>query len=131
MNTGTVNTERFTAIPNGILTGLEIKTLIKMAEGKQFRQVAAELGLTEKTARNYMGRVNEKLDVSDKAAAVCRAFCLGILKPLCLLLAVSQLAIILGTATNSQPTRPSRSIPRVMRVARSGRSVRDLSEIRV
>lgn len=128
MDTGTVTTNQFKAMPNSLLTSLETKTLIKMAEGKPFRLVAQELGLTEKTARNYMGRVNDKLEVTDKAAAVCRAFCLGILKPLCLLLVVAQLALTFGTATN-YPTRPARTMPRVVRVVRSGRSVRELSEI--
>ena len=127
MSTGTVNTTRFTAMHNSILTSLEIKTLVKMAEGKPFRLVAEELGLTEKTARNYMGRVNDKLGVSDKAAAVCRAFCLGILNPLCLLLVVSQVTL---SITVNQPTRPVRTMPRVVRMVRAGRSIRDFSVIK-
>lgn len=81
METGAINTRQFRAMPNSLLTILETRTLVKMAEGKPFWQLAAELGLTEKTARNYMGRVNSKLNVADKAAAVSLAFCLGILKP--------------------------------------------------
>lgn len=83
MDTGIINTSQFTAMPNSILTSMETRTLIKMAEGKRFHQVAKELGITEKTARNYMGRVNSRLEVTDKASAISRAFCLGILKPIC------------------------------------------------
>ena len=124
MDTGTVTTSKFAAMPNSILTSLETKTLVKIAEGKPFRLVAQDLGLTEKTARNYMGRVNDKLNVSDKAAAVCRGFCLGILKPLCILLVASQIMITMASA--SQPIRPARTPSRVVRVSRSDRSVNDL-----
>ena len=81
METGAIYTSQFIAIPSQLLTLLETRTLVKMAEGKAFRQLATELGVTEKTARNYMCRVNHKLAVTDKAAAISRAFCLGILIP--------------------------------------------------
>lgn len=81
MLTGAIYNNQFIAIPSSLLTLVEIKTLIKMAEGKVYRQLATELGVTEKTARNYMNRVNSKLAVTDKAAAISRAFCLGILIP--------------------------------------------------
>ena len=128
MNTRRITTEHFEALPNDILSHRDTETLARMAEGLNAPKIAVVMGVTVDTARTYMGRVNEKLEVNDKAAAVCRAFCLGILKPLCLLLVVSQ--ITLGLTTN-YPTRPARTTPRVVRVVRSGRSLRELDEIRI
>ena len=130
MATGKVFDSHFESVPNTLLIPRENEILVRMAEGKGYKVIAEEVGLKEKTARWYMGRINEKLDVNDKAAAVCRAFCLGILKPLCLLLVDSQVVLTLGLTSN-QPTRPARTIPRVVRVVRSGRSITELSEIRV
>lgn len=86
MPKGTVFDSHFKSVPNKLLIPRENEILVRMAEGKNYKVIAEEVGLKEKTVRWYMGRINEKLDVNDKAAAVCRAFCLGILKPLCLLL---------------------------------------------
>ncbi len=128
MNTRTITTTTFQALPNDILTHRDTQTLVEMAKGCTARDMAVTLGVTVETARTYMGRVNEKLEVNDKAAAVCRAFCLGILKPLCLLLVVSQITLSL---TTNYPTRPVRNQPRVVRMVRSGRSLRNLDEIRI
>ncbi|WP_067517902.1 response regulator transcription factor [Endozoicomonas ascidiicola] len=128
MNTRTVTTIDFQATPNDILTRRDTQALVEMAKGSTAKEMALALGVSYETARTYMGRVNEKLGVSDKAAAVCQAFCLGILKPLCILLVASQVMITMGSA--NQPTRPARNTPRVVRVVRSGRSVLDLSVIR-
>lgn len=130
MPKGSVFDSHFEAVPNRLFIPKENEVLVRIAEGKTFRVIAAELGMKEKTTRWYMGRINEKLDVNDKAAAVCRAFCLGILKPLCVLLVASQVVLTLGLTSN-QPTRPVRTTPRVVRVVRSGRSITELSEIRV
>lgn len=127
MATGKVFDSHFESVPNTLLIPRENEILVRMAEGKGYKVIAEEVGLKEKTARWYMGRINEKLDVNDKAAAVCRAFCLGILKPLCLLLVVSQ--VTLGITAN-QPTRPVRTTPRVVRMVRAGRSIRDFSVIK-
>ena len=128
MNTRTITATTFQAMPNDILTHRDTQTLVEMAKGSTARDMAVTLGVTVETARTYMGRVNEKLEVNDKAAAVCRAFCLGILKPLCLLLVVSQITLSL---TTNYPTRPVRTQPRVVRMVRSGRSLRNLDEIRI
>ena len=130
MPKGTVFNSHFESVPNTLLIPRENEILVRMAEGKGYKVIAEEVGLKEKTARWYMGRINEKLDVNDKAAAVCRAFCLGILKPLCLLLVASQITITIGLTSN-YPTRPVRNQPRVVRVVRSGRTIRELSEIRI
>lgn len=127
MNTRRIKASQFEALPNNILTHRDTETLVKMAEGMNAANMAAAMGVTVATARTYMGRVNEKLEVNDKAASVCRAFCLGILKPLCLLLVVSQVS--LGITAN-QPTRPVRTQPRVVRMVRAGRSIRDFSVIK-
>ena len=84
MSKGTVFDSYFESVPNTLFIPRENEILVRMAEGKGYKVIAEEVGLKEKTARWYMGRINEKLDVNDKTAAVCRAFCLGILKPLCL-----------------------------------------------
>ncbi len=127
MATGKVFQSHFESVPNTLLIPRENEILVRMAEGKGYKVIAEEVGLKEKTARWYMGRINEKLDVNDKAAAVCRAFCLGILKPLCLLLVVSQVTL---SITVNQPTRPVRTMPRVVRMVRAGRSIRDFSVIK-
>lgn len=127
MNTRTIATDQFQALPNTILTHRDTQTLVEMAKGSNARTMAEAMGVTVETARTYMGRVNDKLGVNDKAAAVCRGFCLGILKPLCLLLVVSQ--VTLGITAN-QPTRPVRTQPRVVRMVRAGRSIRDFSVIK-
>ena len=127
MNTRRIKATSFEALPNNILTHRDTETLVKMAEGMNAANMAAAMGVTVATARTYMGRVNEKLEVNDKAAAVCRAFCLGILKPLCLLLVVSQ--VTLGITAN-QPTRPVRTQPRVVRMVRAGRSIREFPVIK-
>ena len=124
MNTRTITTIEFKALPNDILTHRDTQTLVEMAKGSTAKDMAVTLGVTAETARTYMGRVNEKLNVSDKAAAVCRGFCLGILKPLCILLVASQIMITMASA--SQPIRPARTPSRVVRVSRSDRSVNDL-----
>lgn len=130
MPRGSAFNSQFEVVPNRLFIPKENEVLVRIAEGKTFRVIAVELGMREKTTRWYMGRINEKLDVNDKAAAVCRAFCLGILRPLCVLLMASQVMLIMGMTSN-QPTRPVRTQPRVLRVVRSGRSIAELSEIRV
>ena len=127
MNTRIIATEQFQALPSSILTYRDTQTLVEMAKGSNARTIAQAMGVTVETARTYMGRVNEKLGVNDKAAAVCRGFCLGILKPFCLVLAVSQAT--LGIIAE-QSTRPVRTMPRVVQMVRAGRSIRDFSVIK-
>ena len=128
MTTSTTSrTELFEVVPNDWLTPRDNEVLAQIALGRKQTELAAALGVSVETARTYMGRVSHKLGVSDKAHAVCTAFCLGIIKPLCLLLVVSQ---IIAEPANTNPTRPNRTIPRVMRVVRSGRNIRELAPLR-
>lgn len=128
MNTQPQQPMTFKALPNTILTRRDTQVLVEMAKGSTAKEMALALGVSYETARTYMGRVNEKLGVSDKAAAVCQGFCLGILKPLCIVLVASQILLTLGSM--NQPIRPDRTMPRVVRVVRSGRSMRDFSVIK-
>ncbi len=62
----------------GALTGLaaltsqEERILALIAEGGTNREVAAQLGLSEKTVRNHLGVIFEKLHVSRRAEAAAR-----------------------------------------------------------
>ncbi len=51
------------------LTGQERRLLAEVATGKTDKEVAAELGLTPKTARNYLDRVFTKLGVHTRTEA--------------------------------------------------------------
>jgi DNA-binding NarL/FixJ family response regulator len=44
-----------------------------MAAGKQYRQIGRELGISEKTVRNYASNIFSKLHVSDRVAAIDHA----------------------------------------------------------
>ncbi|GAA4652367.1 hypothetical protein GCM10023116_46510 [Kistimonas scapharcae] len=123
----TIRTELFEALPNPWLTQRETEVLAQIAQGRKQTELAEVLGVSVETARTYIGRVSHKLGVSDKAHAVCTAFCLGILKPLCLLLVVTQ---IVAAPASDNPSRPVRTTPRVVRVVRSGRNIRELAPLR-
>ncbi len=58
------------------LTGQERRLLAEVARGKTDKEVAAELGLTPKTARNYLDRIFTKLGVHTRTEAAT-AFILG------------------------------------------------------
>jgi DNA-binding NarL/FixJ family response regulator len=51
------------------LTAQEIKLLAEVAKGKTDKEAAASLGLTPKTARNYLDRVFAKLNVHTRTEA--------------------------------------------------------------
>jgi len=53
----------------GSLSRQEGRILALIAEGKTNKEVAAEMGLAEKTVKNYLGTVFEKLHVSRRAQA--------------------------------------------------------------
>lgn len=55
------------------LTGRERSVLTMLADGKSNSRIAAELGLSAKTIRNYLSQVFAKLHVTDRTAAVIRA----------------------------------------------------------
>ena len=53
----------------GSLTGQERRLLAEVAKGKTDKEVATALGLTTKTARNYLDRVFAKLHVHTRTEA--------------------------------------------------------------
>ncbi len=58
--------------PIEVLTPQEQRALQLAAEGKSNKQIAAEMGLTEGTARNYLSSVFAKLGVESRVGAVTR-----------------------------------------------------------
>lgn len=56
----------------GRLTPQERRVALLMAEGRSDREIAAEVGISEKTARNYASHVLEKFDVRTRAALPAR-----------------------------------------------------------
>jgi len=55
--------------PLEALSPQERRVLALVAEGRTNKEAASELGLTEKTVKNYLSRVFEKLNVSRRAEA--------------------------------------------------------------
>ncbi len=55
--------------PLEALTGQERRILAEVAKGKTDKEVALDLGLTNKTARNYLGRIFAKLNVHTRTEA--------------------------------------------------------------
>ncbi|MEA2458938.1 MAG: hypothetical protein QOC95_1910, partial [Thermoleophilaceae bacterium] len=55
------------------LTPMQEKALRGLAEGKLYKQIAADLGLAESTVRSHLHNLYRKLDVSDRAQAVLLA----------------------------------------------------------
>ncbi|MEO5957912.1 MAG: response regulator transcription factor, partial [Opitutaceae bacterium] len=51
------------------LTGQEFRLLAEVAKGKTDKEAAAELGLSPKTARNYLDRIFSKLGVHTRTEA--------------------------------------------------------------
>jgi HD-GYP domain-containing protein (c-di-GMP phosphodiesterase class II)/DNA-binding CsgD family transcriptional regulator len=52
------------------LTRAETNVLRRVAEGKRYKQVAAQLGVSESTVRSHLYNVYAKLEVGDRARAV-------------------------------------------------------------
>lgn len=52
------------------LTRREVDVLGQVASGLSNKQIAARLRLSEKTIRNHLSRIFEKLEVSNRTAAV-------------------------------------------------------------
>ncbi len=63
------------------LTSREIEVLGLVRQGFTNDEIGRLLGISERTARAHMGTILEKLNASDRAAAVARGFETGILKP--------------------------------------------------
>jgi DNA-binding NarL/FixJ family response regulator len=57
------------ANPLDALTSRETLLLAEVAKGKTDKEVAVALGLTTKTARNYLDRIFTKLDVHTRTEA--------------------------------------------------------------
>ncbi|MGE5672449.1 MAG: response regulator transcription factor [Mycobacterium leprae] len=51
-----------------------------LVHGWTNREIAAELGLTQDTAREYIARVYEKLDVHRRSSLISKALDLGLLE---------------------------------------------------
>lgn len=60
------------------LTGREQSVLRELREGKQNKEIAASLGLSPGTVRNYISTLFEKLGVRDRAQAIRRLQELGL-----------------------------------------------------
>jgi putative nucleotidyltransferase with HDIG domain len=55
------------------LTTMQEKALRGLADGKRYKQIAADLGLAESTVRSHVHNLYRKLDVADRAHAVLLA----------------------------------------------------------
>ena len=55
----------------GILTKREHQVFERLIMNKTTREIAEELGISEKTIRNHISNVMQKLGVSGRAHAVC------------------------------------------------------------
>jgi len=51
------------------LTLLEAQVLVRLGEGKRNAEIAAELNLAEKTVRNVVSTILDKLEVSNRTEA--------------------------------------------------------------
>lgn len=60
------------------LTERELSVLRELREGRQNKEIAARLGLSPGTVRNYISILFEKLDVRDRAQAIRRLQELGL-----------------------------------------------------
>ena len=54
------------------LSNQERRVLALVADGKTNKEIAAEMGLSPKTVKNYLSTVFEKLQVSSRSEAVAR-----------------------------------------------------------
>ena len=61
------------------LTERELEVLQLVAEGQSSRSIADRLVISESTVKTHLAHVYEKLDASDRAAAVARAMRLGLI----------------------------------------------------
>lgn len=70
-----------TASWSGGLTAREVEVLRLVAQGRSNREIAAELFIAEKTARNHVERVYGKLRVNNRTQASLAAIDRGLLSP--------------------------------------------------
>ena len=57
------------AIPSGGLSPQENRVMTLMVEGKTNKEIALEMGLSEKTAKNYLSTIFQKMQVSRRSQA--------------------------------------------------------------
>jgi DNA-binding NarL/FixJ family response regulator len=62
------------------LTGREIEILKLLASGMANKQIAFKLGISEKTVRNHVSNMYEKLGIYDRAQAVLYAVRKGLVE---------------------------------------------------
>lgn len=67
-------------LPAAILSHREIEVLTLLRSGLNNAEIGRRLGITQRTARFHVSTIFEKLGVSDRTAAVSRAFDLGLLR---------------------------------------------------
>lgn len=66
------------ASSSGGLTGREVEVLRLVAQGRSNREIAAELFIAEKTARNHVERIYAKLGVNNRTQATLAAIDRGL-----------------------------------------------------
>jgi DNA-binding NarL/FixJ family response regulator len=67
-------------LPATILSPRELEVLTLLRSGLNNAEIGRRLGITQRTARFHVSTIFEKLGVSDRTAAVSRAFDLGVLR---------------------------------------------------
>ena len=63
------------------LTEREQDVLRGIARGERSKEIAAHLGITERTVKTYLSSIYTKLEVDSRAAAVAKALASGLLSP--------------------------------------------------
>ncbi len=63
------------------LTEREQEVLRGIARGERSKEIAAHLGITERTVKTYLSSIYTKLEVDSRAAAVAKALGKGLLSP--------------------------------------------------
>jgi two-component system, NarL family, response regulator YdfI len=63
------------------VTEREQEVLHGIARGERSREIAAHLGITERTVKTYLSSIYTKLEVDSRAAAVAKALASGLLSP--------------------------------------------------
>lgn len=71
--------ERMRTTTSHALTGREIEVLREVAQGNTNSEVAAKLHISQATVKTHLLHIYDKLSVSDRAAAVAKAYEKGIL----------------------------------------------------
>ena len=68
-------------MPGGDLTEREREVLALVARGNTNKQIAEALYVSEKTARNHVSHMYEKLQIYDRSQAVLYAVRKGLVEP--------------------------------------------------